>query len=111
MFAPANHAVNDAAISMTGIRGCTGTERGKPCGTSLGRLAGNALAARTSLPGPAAGPYQAVFASTANANARRQRQQAKPVRPIAFNAAVFFNISAVYHDAGGERLSSNPAWR
>lgn len=45
-----------------------------------GASAGMALEALTALPGPTTGPYHAVFASTAKANASRHKPQVRAVR-------------------------------
>ena len=69
-----------AEIMPLAAWGRTGSSAGTPWSTALGAFAGSAFAARTSLPGPAFGPYHAVLASTAKRNARRQRQMATGTR-------------------------------
>ena len=81
-----------------------------PCTTSLGESGGNAFAARTSLPGPTTGPYQAALASTAKRNASRQRPRANEARRKEREAADNPDITAVYHAAAiGLRDSSSGA--
>ncbi len=86
-----------AAITANAIRRCVGFGAVTPCSITLGESAGNALAARTSLPGPNAGPYHAALASTAKRNASRQSPRARGVRRKAREAADDSDIIAVYH--------------
>ena len=55
---------------------------------TCGASARMAFEARTALPGPAAGPYHAVFASTAKANASRHRPHVSSVRQKLVDAVV-----------------------
>lgn len=71
--------------------------------------AGIALAELMSRVGPIAGPYHAIFASMAKANASRHRLHASKARPKARNARMWYGISAVYHaDAASGRAPRAP---
>src|SRR5581483_437762 len=59
--------------------------------------AGMALAARTALPIPTTGPYQAILASTAKSAANRHRPHTRAMRYVSGKAAEQSRIAAVYH--------------
>lgn len=83
--------------------GRVGSGAGTPCSTTSGAVTGWAFAARTLLPKPTGGPYQAVLASTAKRNVSRQRPRASGVRlrnsETANNRDKAPDIAAVYHVA------------
>lgn len=95
------------------VWGCTGSGAVTPCSTISGAATGWAFAARTLLPKPAGGPYQAILASIAKRNASRQRPRARGARrrnsETANDRDKAPDIAAVYHPAAIERLLQHPA--
>ncbi len=101
--ASARTRTSDAAATdergANAVRGCAGSGAGTPCFTTSGVPAGSAFAARTMPPKPAAGPYQAVFASRAKRKASKHRPKALGARRKEREAANDPDILAVYHAA------------